>query len=102
MSVLQKKELEESPLADLHAIASELGLEGYRALRRDDLIEAILGAQGGEEGPGGGEESDEEVPEGGEDPAPADEDVDGPTVEAPPGDEEPQAQDDAEAPGARE
>ena len=49
MSVLQRKELEDSPLADLHAIASELGIEGYRTLRRDDLIGAILTAQGGEE-----------------------------------------------------
>lgn len=46
MSVLQRKELEDSPLADLHAIASELGIEGYRALRREDLVAAILG--GGE------------------------------------------------------
>ena len=46
MSVLQRKELEDSPLADLHAIASELGIEGYRALRREDLEAAILG--GGE------------------------------------------------------
>jgi transcription termination factor Rho len=49
MAVLQRKELEASPLADLHAIASELGLEGYRTLRRDDLVAAILAAQGGEE-----------------------------------------------------
>jgi transcription termination factor Rho len=49
--VLQRKELEESPLADLHAIASELGIEGYRGLRRDDLVAAILAAQGGEEEP---------------------------------------------------
>lgn len=47
MSVLQRKELEDSPLADLHAIASELGIEGYRALRRDDLIGSILDVQGG-------------------------------------------------------
>lgn len=46
MSVLQRKELEESPLADLHAIASELGIEGFRGLRRDDLIGAIAGGQG--------------------------------------------------------
>jgi transcription termination factor Rho len=46
VSVLQRKELEDSPLADLHAIASELGIEGYRALRREDLVAAILG--GGE------------------------------------------------------
>jgi len=49
VSVLQRKQLEDSPLADLHAIASELGLEGFRTLRRDDLIAAILAAQGGEE-----------------------------------------------------
>lgn len=48
MSVLQRQELEGSPLADLHAIASEIGLEGYRGLRRDDLVAAILGEQGGE------------------------------------------------------
>src|ERR671916_150652 len=49
MPVLQRSELESSPLADLHAIASELGLEGFRGMRRDDLIGAILGAQGGDE-----------------------------------------------------
>ena len=51
MAVLQRKELEASPLADLHAIASELGLEGYRGLRKADLIAAILAAQGGEPEP---------------------------------------------------
>jgi transcription termination factor Rho len=49
MPVLQRNELESSPLADLHAIASELGLEGFRGMRRDDLIGAILAALGGEE-----------------------------------------------------
>jgi transcription termination factor Rho len=49
MTVIHKEELEASPLADLHAIASELGLEGFRTLRRDDLIAAILAAQGEEE-----------------------------------------------------
>ena len=34
MPVLDRKELEESPLSDLHTIASELGIEGYRRLRR--------------------------------------------------------------------
>ncbi|MGH2845739.1 MAG: Rho termination factor N-terminal domain-containing protein [Thermoleophilaceae bacterium] len=48
MAVLHRSELESSPLADLHAIASELGLEGFRAKRKDDLIGAILAAQGGE------------------------------------------------------
>ena len=48
MTVLQQSELEKSPLADLHAIASELGVEGFRGLRREDLVTAIVGAQGGE------------------------------------------------------
>ncbi len=56
MSVLQRKELEQSPLADLHAIASELAIEGYRSRRREELISAILNAQGGDDpGPAGSE-----------------------------------------------
>jgi transcription termination factor Rho len=51
VSVLQRKELEDSPLADLHAIASELGLEGYRGLRKADLVEAILGSEPGGDQP---------------------------------------------------
>ena len=47
MAVLRRTELEASPLADLHAIASELGLESFRAMRKPDLIGAILAAQGG-------------------------------------------------------
>ncbi len=43
MSVLDRTALEDSPLADLHAIASELGLDGYRRLRKAALIDAILG-----------------------------------------------------------
>jgi transcription termination factor Rho len=64
MAVLQRSELESSPLADLHAIASELGLEGFRTKRKDDLIGAILAAQGGEEpGPVAEEEREpDEVP----------------------------------------
>jgi transcription termination factor Rho len=61
MPVLDRKELEESPLSDLHAIASELGIEGYRRLRREELIDALSGAQG----PGNGakkEEEEEEAP----------------------------------------
>jgi transcription termination factor Rho len=52
MTVLQREELEQSPLADLHAIASELGLDGFRSKRKADLIGAILDAQGGEEAEG--------------------------------------------------
>ena len=40
MSVLDRAALEQSPLADLHAIASELGIDGYRRLRKADLIDA--------------------------------------------------------------
>ena len=39
MPVLDRDALEASPLADLHAIASELGLDGFRRLRKADLID---------------------------------------------------------------
>jgi transcription termination factor Rho len=51
MSVLDRKELEQSPLADLHAIASEVGVEGYRRLRKEELIGAIIESQGGDAAP---------------------------------------------------
>jgi transcription termination factor Rho len=62
VSVLQRKELEDSPLADIHAIASELGIEGYRGLRRGDLVAAILKVQGGDDD-APGEEPDTEADE---------------------------------------
>jgi transcription termination factor Rho len=43
MAVLDRSELEASPLADLHAIADQLGLEGFRRMRKAELIDAILG-----------------------------------------------------------
>jgi transcription termination factor Rho len=43
MAVLERSELEASPLADLHAIADQVGLEGFRRLRKADLIDVILG-----------------------------------------------------------
>ena len=43
MAVLERSELEASSLADLHAIADQIGLEGFRRLRKADLINAILG-----------------------------------------------------------
>lgn len=46
MAVMQRNELEGSPLADLHAIASELGIESYRRLPHAELIDAIVAAQG--------------------------------------------------------
>jgi transcription termination factor Rho len=49
MSVITRSALEASPLADLHTIASELGLDGYRRLRKADLVDRIIVQQGGEE-----------------------------------------------------
>jgi transcription termination factor Rho len=45
MTVLDRAALEASPLADLHAIASELSIDGYRRLRKEELIGAILERQ---------------------------------------------------------
>ncbi len=60
MSVLDRSALVESPLADLHAIASELSIDGYRRLRRDELIDAIIEKQGGDPSAGKGDASEEE------------------------------------------
>jgi transcription termination factor Rho len=43
MAVLERSELEASPLADLHAIANQVGLDGFRRLRKAELIDTILG-----------------------------------------------------------
>lgn len=54
MPVLDHDALAASPLADLHTLASELGLDGYRRLRKAQLVEAILRhqlADGGSAGP---------------------------------------------------
>jgi transcription termination factor Rho len=47
MAVLERSELEASPLADLHAIADQVGLDGFRRLRKAELIDAILNRTGG-------------------------------------------------------
>ncbi|MCW3010327.1 MAG: transcription termination factor Rho, partial [Solirubrobacterales bacterium] len=60
MSVLTRSSLEGSPLADLHVLAAELGLVGYRKLRKADLIQAVLEAQ-----PGGAPAEEEVVLEEG-------------------------------------
>jgi transcription termination factor Rho len=52
MSVISRSALESSSLADLHEIASELGLDGYRRLRKADLVGAIIERQGGEDANG--------------------------------------------------
>jgi transcription termination factor Rho len=51
MSIIDRAALEASPLADLHAIASELSIDGYRRLRKKQLIDAILARQEGTEAP---------------------------------------------------
>ena len=48
-AVLDRSELEQSPLADLHLLANELGVDGFRRLRKEDLIDAILARQSGGE-----------------------------------------------------
>jgi transcription termination factor Rho len=49
MAVLSRAALDASPLADLHAIASELGIDGFRRLRKPQLVDAILERGGGGE-----------------------------------------------------
>ncbi len=67
-SVLDRSALSESPLADLHLLANELGVDGFRRLRKDDLIDAILTKQAGDDlarpegGDAGGGDEDEEAP----------------------------------------
>ena len=61
MSVFTRDALEGSPLADLHAIASELGIDGFRRLRKDDLIGVILERQPGGV-PAGDEAPDADAP----------------------------------------
>jgi len=45
MPVLERSALEDSSLADLYSIASELSIDNYRTLRREDLIEKIINGQ---------------------------------------------------------
>jgi len=49
--MLPRSELEQSPLADLHVLAGEIGLDGYRRLRKADLIDALVKAGGGADEP---------------------------------------------------
>jgi transcription termination factor Rho len=63
MTVLERSELESSPLADLHAIADQLGLEGFRRLRKADLIDAILGEKPQETDAADASDADEEAQE---------------------------------------
>jgi transcription termination factor Rho len=64
-AVLDRSELEQSPLADLHLLANELGVDGFRRLRKAELIDAIVARQSGEattdEAPEETEEEEEET-----------------------------------------
>jgi transcription termination factor Rho len=65
MAVFDRSELEASPLADLHAIADQVGLDGFRRLRKADLINSILGEPEGSADDGGdsdGDSADDEAP----------------------------------------
>jgi hypothetical protein len=46
MPVLERAQLAARPLADLHAIASQLGIAKSVLLRKPELAEAVLTAQG--------------------------------------------------------
>lgn len=50
-SVMDRSALEQSPLADLHLLANELGVDDFRRLRKPDLIDALLARQAGGEAP---------------------------------------------------
>jgi transcription termination factor Rho len=64
MTVLHRDALEASPLADLHAIASELGIDGFRRLRKAELIDRILRDSGGDAADDGdGDDGDNGVAE---------------------------------------
>ncbi len=79
MAVLERSELDASSLSDLHAIADQLGLDGFRRLRKAELVDTILersGADGDAQADGDrgasaapaeepGEESDRSEPESG-------------------------------------
>src|SRR3954452_1438483 len=47
-SVLDRAALEGSPLADLHVIAAEIGVEAFRRLRKAELVDAIIAKQSGD------------------------------------------------------
>ena len=63
-SVLDRPGLEKSPLADLHLLAGELGVENYRRLRKADLVDAILARQTGAEVETEADEAAEDADEG--------------------------------------
>jgi transcription termination factor Rho len=63
MTVLDRSELQASPLADLHLIADQIGLESFRLMRKADLIDAILGEKKEDDRGSDSSSSEEEAPE---------------------------------------
>ena len=61
-SVLDRDALDKSPLADLHLIANELGVDGFRRLRKAELVDAIIARQSGEEAPAAAVEEEPKPP----------------------------------------
>jgi transcription termination factor Rho len=61
-SVLDRDALEQSPLADLHTLANELGVDGFRRLRKAELIEAIIASQADGDGAAAPATDAEEAP----------------------------------------
>jgi transcription termination factor Rho len=51
---MNKAELESKHLSELHALAADAGIDGYRMLPRPELIEKLAGPGGGGSGSGGG------------------------------------------------
>ena len=73
-AVLDRSELEQSPLADLHLLANELGVDGFRRLRKEELVDAIVARQTGAE-PAGEAELAEPTGELEPEPAPVEEEA---------------------------
>jgi transcription termination factor Rho len=64
VATMEKSALEGKVAAELHQIASDLGIEGHRGLKKADLIERILTHANGQNASGGG--SAPPTPSGGE------------------------------------
>src|SRR6188472_1340550 len=62
-SVLDRSAVEQSPLADLHLLANELGVDGFRRLRKPELVDAIVARQSDEPVAAVAEAEAEERPE---------------------------------------
>ncbi|MEX2204238.1 MAG: Rho termination factor N-terminal domain-containing protein, partial [Actinomycetota bacterium] len=62
---MEKNTLEGKVAAELHEIASDLGIEGHKGLKKADLIDRILTHANGAQAPSGAEASVQEPAERG-------------------------------------